>query len=494
MVELEGFSEEFMSILRKSVREFISTVDNDYTGELPTRTIYSVKGRTVSEKDITWPGIILQQYQDESAKAFQEIAEWIEANPDKSYRWEGVFDPARSEEQPVTSDWIHDPNREQLIESFKTDLLELTTEIVNYTGGIEYNEEAFTSATETFMIEMNSMMDSRSKSREYRVIFPLLNFTLEGQRIELDESLYLVDRLDGEWISHIELSELTAEELASVYTSERSRQFRGVQKAFNKSSHGIKIHMHGSPHASNDYQVRAAVIAALRLFKHRQPEVHGGPGYRMTSGALYHRENIFDISGSIGPMSTRGGARFREKYKIEVNEREDFSEFWKTYKDKLNIESDKNVSKSLRRLNEMYRKTNVEDRIVDCASALEGTLLQDINPGSSLTFRMMLRSGILLDNRIRFDRPTIREIFRAIYIARGEIVHSNRRLEEIIDNNDRFAMFNGNKPAPRQFVLIARDVLTKILLVYIVEEVDMSKSIAEVNQEVDEAALNAQYL
>jgi len=55
-------------------------------------------------------------------------------------------------------------------------------------------------------------------------------------------------------------------------------------------------------------------------------------------------------------------------------------------------------------------------------------------------------------------------------------------------------MLNGNKPAPRQFVLIARDVLTKILLVYIVEEVDRGKSIAEVNQEVDEAALNAQYL
>ena len=60
----------------------------------------------------------------------------------------------------------------------------------------------------------------------------------------------------------------------------------------------------------------------------------------------------------------------------------------------------------------MYRKTNVEDRIVDCAIALEGTLLQDINLRSSLTFRMVLRSGILLDNRIRFDRPTIREIFR----------------------------------------------------------------------------------
>lgn len=77
---------------------------------------------------------------------------------------------------------------------------------------------------------------------------------------------------------------------------------------------------------------------------------------------------------------------------------------------------------------------------MDCAIALEGTLLQDINPGSSLTFRLMLRSGLLLD-RIVEDRERVREFFRALYSARGDIVHSNKQLEKFINDYDQFDFY-----------------------------------------------------
>jgi hypothetical protein len=291
------------------------------------------------------------------------------------------------------------------------------------------------------------------------------------------------------------LSKLTAEELASVYMWEGSREFRNTGNAFNESSHGIKIRMNGSPHASHDDQVRAAIVSGLRLFKQESPEIHGGPGYRMIPGALSHREDILDVCVSMKPMSTRTGAQSRQRYELQSNERDEFSEFWRRYKNKLNTESDDNTSKSIRRYNEMYRKTNFEDQVVDCAIALEGTLLQDVNPGSSITFRMMLRSGLLLDEAVSFDRKTVRELFKSIYAARGDIVHKNSQLEEVIEKNDIFELdvFDKDRDRPDDFVEVIRILLARILLRYIQKEVDEGKSVAEVNQEIDTAALNAEY-
>lgn len=495
MVELEDFDEEFVSKLQELSKDVISIIDNEFDGELPTRSVYVAEEGTIVEKDIEWPGRILNQYRSEISEPLRETAEWMEDNPDRSYRPETVIDPFRSESQPVTNDFIQNPSDKHLIATFEMYLFEIVEDVINRGEKLEYDDEAFTEAAKRHLINTSYMGPLGRISEEYKVVFPLLNFALSGEALELDADVRIIDRFDREWISHIELSELTAQELAGIYTFEGSRKFRGSRTAFNDASHGLKISMNGSASASHDDQVRAAIISGLRLFKQESPEVHGGPGYRMRPGALSHRENISNVCVSMKPMSTRTGAQSRKRYELQSNERDEFSEFWRSYKDKLNTESDDNTSKSIRRFNEMYRKTNIEDRVVDCAIALEGTLLQDVSPGSSITFRMMLRSGLLLDEAVRFDRKTVRELFKSIYAARGDIVHKNSQLEEVIEKNDIFELdiFDKDRDRPDDFVEVIRTLLARVLLRYIQKEVDEGKSVAEVNQEIDTAALNAEY-
>jgi hypothetical protein len=101
MAELEDFDEEFVNRLQKLAEDVISIVDGEFDGELPTRSVYVADGGTVVEKDIEWPGRILNQYRSEISEPLRETAEWMEANPDKSYRPETIIDPFRGKTQPV---------------------------------------------------------------------------------------------------------------------------------------------------------------------------------------------------------------------------------------------------------------------------------------------------------------------------------------------------------------------------------------------------------
>lgn len=475
MTDINDFDKEFVSRIRESTAEFIRVLRTEYKGNLPKRRIYVPEGRSVVEKDVARPRLVLQNSKNIGAKIFRDTAEWIEANPDRSYRWEDTH-----------------LEQEHLIEDFAHDLIELCYDIVEATGGLVWEEEAFERAAERFLIDMSYMGPLGPISTEFKTIFPLTGFTFSGEKIELASDIRILDRQDGEWIAQIEISELTPKEVATIYTCERSRSI-GEGRAPGEISHGIKINMNGSPYAANDEQVRTAVITGLRLFKSLAASVHGNRGYRMAEGPLAYREGILDVYATIGPMSTPVPPYSRRTYNMRSEEKEWFGEFWSRYKDEFNAESESNIARSLRRFNETHQKQNVEDRIVDCAIALEGTLLQDVNPGSSITFRLMLRSGLLLDNKTPYNRETIREVFRAIYIARGEIVHSNRQLDEIIEENKRFEIFDTGKPTPREFASITRHLLGRTLLRYIVEKVDIGRSVAEVNQEMDAAALNADY-
>lgn len=475
MTDLDDFDEEFVDRLRESTAEFIELVEAEYEGDLPSRTIYVPEGETIVEKEITRPRFVLENSKDIGAEVFRETAEWIEANPDRSYRWEDPY-----------------LDQERLIESFAHDLVELSYEIVEAAGELVWKEEAFERAAKRFLVDMSYMGPLGPISTEFKTVFPLTGFTFSGEKIELANDIHIVDRHDGEWIAQIEISKLTPKEIATIYTTERSRNI-GEKKGTRQASHGIKVSMNGSPYAANDEQVRAAVVTGLRLFKPLETSVHGDKGYRMMRGPLAYREGILDVYMSMGPMSKPVPPYSRRAYEMSSDEKKWFEEFWSRYKNEFNTESGSNIARSLRRFNETYQKPNIEDRIVDCAIALEGTLLQDINPGSSLTFRLMLRSGLLLENDAVYSREILREIFRAIYIARGEIVHSNRQLDEIIEGSDRFEIFDTGKPAPRGFASISRRLLGRTLLRYIIEKVDNGKSIAEINQEMDTAALNADY-
>lgn len=129
MTKLDNFDDELVDRLRESTADFIRSVEAVYEDELPTKTVYVPKGERIVEKDISRPRLVLECFRDKGTEAFRETAKWIEANPDRSYRWEGeIFDPFLEGEQPHLDDLIHDPDQEQLITAFENDLIDLSLE------------------------------------------------------------------------------------------------------------------------------------------------------------------------------------------------------------------------------------------------------------------------------------------------------------------------------------------------------------------------------
>jgi hypothetical protein len=490
MVKIDDFDDEFVSEIRDATADHVSLVREKSNVELPVREIYVPKNNKIIKKSITWPSRILRSHTKERTETLRPVAEWIEANPSQSYRWEQLIGNPLDDKQPTVSDHVPDPNRQHLIDTFERDLSELAQEIVNYTGRLEWTEDAFERAAEEFLVDTSSQGPLGNISKNFTTLFPLVDFELNADSIELAPDIPLVERQDGEWIAEIKISEITDEELATLYTHDGSRTIG--DKRFGKTTHAIKVTSNGSPHASNDDQVRAAIVTALRLFKPHQATVHADRGYRLEEKVLNHREGIFDVVGGMLPMSTPGTPYYGDEYRLDSSEAKVFEDFWEIYNSELNTELDSNIGRALRRFNYVHQRGDLEDRLVDSAIALEGTLLRDVNPGSSLTFRLRLRSGMLLDGYLRYDRKTIRDLFRALYIARGDIVHSDRQIDEIIDNQDRFDLFEQGKPNAEEFVQISQILLSKTLLRYIVEKVENGKSITEINREMDVAALNAE--
>lgn len=491
MTELTDFDEEFIQRLRETTATFIEAIEADYDGELPVKTIYVVENGQIIEKEIDYPRAVIDAYYGNSSSILRETAEWLEEHPDKSYRWEGeIVDPSLDSKTIYAEDIISDPNQEQLIRTFENDLISLSSAIVSYTGELTWNEKEFEIATKEWLIDHSFLTSTDYISKEFKSVSPLINLSSVDRKIELEPDLPIVNRYDKEWVSHIEISELTPTEIASIYTFENARKI-GEAGAHDEASYAIKIKMNGSPSATNDNQVRAAVVTALRLLKPQEPAVHGDKLYRLLPGSLNYREGIIDVQSASPAMSTPLPPHSKNTYELDSHDKKDLENFWSTYNNILNIESGRNIAKSLRRYNEMHQKPNLEDQVVDCAIALEGTLLQDINPGSSLTFRLMLRSGLLLD-KIVVDRKRTMDFFRALYRARGDIVHSNKQLEEIIDDG-QFDFLGENGSTPREIVKTSQYLLAYILRLYMKKEVEDGKSIAEVNQEMDTAALNANY-
>ena len=75
--------------------------------------------------------------------------------------------------------------------------------------------------------------------------------------------------------------------------------------------------MNGSHAATNDDQVRAAVVTALRLLEPQEPAVHGDKLYRMQPGPLNHREGIVEVVSASGAMSTPTAPISKKTYKID---------------------------------------------------------------------------------------------------------------------------------------------------------------------------------
>lgn len=305
----------------------------------------------------------------------------------------------------------------------------------------------------------------------------LANFSLDkGEEVEIHPNLRIRD------ISVDDLNWLLEKEdsLESALGHRGAGSVVECEYDFDKTRIGAMDYPNG---------VFQKVVTALRLFKPRT-----------TPGIVYsYAEPTPKYTGgqTVGSAIARSShTTYYNSYELSESACNDFAEFYNRYQHLIRTESDDGeYSRPLRRYNEMCQKQAVEDCIVDCAIAMEGTLLEPIR-SSSFTFRHGLRGGILLDGCLPYSRNEIRSFLEALYFARGEIVHSDLQMEHIlsnIENHDHYELAILDSATEREYVQEARVFLAAVLRAYMEANVDHDISIADVNRGMDEAARNVTY-
>ncbi|GAA0259885.1 hypothetical protein [Haladaptatus pallidirubidus] len=335
----------------------------------------------------------------------------------------------------------------------------------------EHNREAFLDVFQDFEAY------HRSDSVPFVAKAFLANFSLdEGEEVEIHPNLRIRDISvdDLNWLLENEDS------LESVFGP------RGVVGVIECEYDHDKTRVGTMDYPKGIFQ---KVVTALRLFKPRTtPGIvysYAEPTPKYTGGQT--------VDSAIARSSDK---IFYNSCELSKSECDDFAEFYNRNQQLIRTESnDGEYSRPLRRFNEMYQKPAVEDCIVDCAIAMEGTLLEPIQ-SSSFTFRLGLRGGILLDDRLPYSRSEMRSFLETLYFVRGEIVHSDFQMERILDkieNHANYELAILDSPTEREYVQEARVFLAAVLREYMEANVAHDISIADVNRKMDEAARNVTY-
>lgn len=227
------------------------------------------------------------------------------------------------------------------------------------------------------------------------------------------------------------------------------------------------------------------VETALRLFKPQgTPEYHRG---------FVEPDIPFVAAQTVRASIHSGRSGIRHNVcELDREEESDFVKFFLDHNSLIKTETDGMFSRCLRRLNQMNEKSNDADCIVDCAIAFEETILKTVTQDTSFTFRLGLRGSLLLDNRVEYDRDEIRSFFKALYHARGKIVHSDKPLSEIVEEED-FELETTSGLDSRGFVQHARAFLAEVIKEYMRNRTYRGISIGDLNEEMDQAVYEAKY-
>jgi hypothetical protein len=169
---------------------------------------------------------------------------------------------------------------------------------------------------------------------------------------------------------------------------------------------------------------------------------------------------------------------------------EDFAEFWGRHCQRIRLDEDGQFTRSIQRFNEIWSKRFYEDQLLDCLIGLEGLLLQGVSSGSSITFRLKLRGGQVLHDSLSYDRKYIQRFLQDIYSLRGDIVHENQYLANVLDKNSGLKILDEEFDHPKDVVAEARRFMGASVVEYMELAEKTGLSIDKIGEKMDEAALD----
>lgn len=493
--------------VKSACRSYISSIKRG-EDEVPTETVYQLTGsgfRFREPTEVNRPSLALRRNPGEHySSEFETISQYIADELD--------FEMVPEVDIDGEGD-AHVINAE-MAGKIEDSLKEFAGLVMDYAGSFDFDDAAFEAAYET------QFEPDYADREEYEILVPLKGVQARSD-MSLGAGIQFDSQFDGPYhFSNIGITDISDAERNGVATFDapnntsnteivqdysHSKVLRGtIERRRQNVREYILENRGGDPsqlpaesvsvlkvdtlsYTIHDQLVRELVDTLERTFHHYKPRCDPGfgTGYILSPSWMTYRGIAEDIVDELYVEREAGDGEV-----ILEDGQDGFSAFWDKYASYF-TDQDSHYDKPLVRFEEMFHKRRDEDAILDCLIALEGTLLRGTR-GSSYTFRIGLRGSFLLDgsNQLSWNREKIRDFLSGLYAVRGEIVHQDRSLADAIDEVDNNELDNYSAPALAEE---ARVVFAKILLRYIDHNIDYGLSIDEVNQDLDQAALDASY-
>jgi len=487
-IDVDAIREDLKETYERELENLQFNLDDSHTREI----IVLEENNNQRIVDLQSPHIAISDIDNSEFEHSMELAKDFVENervplPDRIFS----FNDSGPQNYPNV---LSEPDKEQIINEVGSDIIFGLVKAVHAEGDFDLSDTSFDIAFKYFRQYLLEL------PVEFKIIAPLVNFSHRENSLDLD-----VSNLEGtqkndlhkEEIHSIKIEPLTKEEKSSIYTVSHQSNFVDGGISSSELDMAVKINLTGYHYLSHRYLLWS-VTNGLRLFSPEKPEISVTRSFDLLEGPCYNRSGVYDYLGSSPQEFTLTFPRPAKKYQMSEENAEEFSSFWSDFSPYFKENEEHPFAGAIRRYNQTYVKNSIEDEIIDTSIGIESTLLKDLGTQSSITFRMALRSGILLRDQDYLTKREIHNLTKALYFARGEVVHSNKTISEImksekfnfdLDRDDDFL----DALSPRESDKIRpylRILLSQVIIGYMREYVENSKSITQVNQDIDKKFLD----
>lgn len=305
-----------------------------------------------------------------------------------------------------------------------------------------------------------------SNVNSFTSVIPLLYFSSDIEVIEFSDEVKIV-RLDP--------TEMTRLANIPFLGNPDSSKLEVLETIFG-SGFAIKVAFSSQkdePVSDKSARERARLLlTALRLLK------PGHVSWNITFGVPTDFNPVLatpTVQYSIPLPSTRR----KECLFLSAGESEILRNIWHSLRCLSQCRDQGKLDVGIRKFNDIYNRSSLEDRIIDMSILLESTLLYGIK--DELAYRLSLRGAHLLkSNR---DAKQTYKYLKKFYDLRSDIVHDGKRLDPAIS-------IDGSELTAKWFVAEMETVCREILRAF-VEKVAKGSSLGNINKGLDEEALRA---
>lgn len=506
-----SWKEELEEQVREATRSYIESVAEDGPDTVPEETLYTTRTGLlmVGKEEIAVPSRAIESDPREySSGEFEPVAEHIVEELD-----------IESISGLVTDKGLLGEDTSDAVEAFEVALMKFAGLVMDYVGEFEFQDDAFEAAYEENFYPRYTDYDC------VEILAPVEGVVTD-ETVTLDDDLDLDSEYSGPYsVESIEISPISDKELDGMVHFDEGlgttavprvapgyninqklrfeirrrpsyREFKEwmeepVPSVSDTSEVSIRAHSRLTKHIYEEL-TQELIGVAERIVHLHSPDTDPAfqNPYIVVPGFLSYRSLAVDVADRImvDTHESQGSLAISSEWDSK------FDSFWSRYAPFV-TNADDQFSKPLVRFEEMFRKERLEDQFLDCAIALERTLLTGTHQGSSYTFRMGLRGSLLLaqsSHNEEWGRDSLYQFLKGLYEMRSHVVHSDASIAEAMDrlDDDTIKKFD----PPEQLLTHSRKLLAKILLSYMDLSIDHDLSTKQANIEMDKTARHASFI